>query len=83
MWVETQPSAQPPFQKLNVNSSCQKTRKIRYSIFEVLSNLIAFLYFVTNILPRIVVFKLLSRKVLFIKIKDIRNCQKVDYFLRK
>ena len=31
----------------------------------------------------VLVFKLLSRKVLFINRKDNRNCQKVDYFLRK
>ena len=29
------------------------------------------------------VFKLLSRKVLFINRKDYRNCEKVGYFLRK
>ena len=29
------------------------------------------------------VFKLLSRKVLFINRKDNKNCGKVDYFLRK
>ena len=55
MWVETQPSAQSSFQKLNVDNSCQKTRKIRYYIFEVLSNFTVFLYFVPNILARIVV----------------------------
>ena len=31
----------------------------------------------------VLVFKLLSRKVLFINRKDKRNCQKVGYFLRK
>ena len=31
----------------------------------------------------VLVFKLLSRKVLFINWKDNRNCWKVDYFLRK
>ena len=31
----------------------------------------------------VVVFKLLSRNVLFINRKDNRNCQKVGYFLRK
>ena len=29
------------------------------------------------------VFRLLSRKVLFINKKDNRNCEKVGYFLRK
>ena len=31
-------NAQSSFQKLNVDNSCQKTRKIRYCILEVLSN---------------------------------------------
>ena len=55
MWVETQPSSQSSFQKLNVGNSCQKTRKIRYYIFEALSNFTVFLYFVPNILVRILV----------------------------
>ena len=55
MWVETQPSAQSSFRKLNVDNSFQKTRKIRYHIFEVLSNFTVFLYFVPNILARIAV----------------------------
>ena len=54
MWVETQPSAQSSFQKLNVDNSCQKTCKIWY-ILEVLSNFTVFLYFVRNMLSRIVV----------------------------
>ena len=54
MWVETQPSAQSSIQKLNVDNSCEKTRKIRYYIFEVLSNFTVFLYFLPNILARIV-----------------------------
>ena len=54
MWVKMEPSAQSSFQKLNVDNSCQKTRKIRYYIFEVLSNFTIFLYFVPNILDRIV-----------------------------
>ena len=54
MWVQTQANAQSPFQKLNVDTSCQKTRKIRYYTFEVLPNFIVSLYFVPNILPRIV-----------------------------
>ena len=33
MWVETQPSAQYSFQKSNVDTSCQKTRKTRCYIF--------------------------------------------------
>ena len=51
--VETQPSVQSPFQKLNVDNSCQKTRKIRYYIFEVLSNFTVFFYFLPNILVMI------------------------------
>ena len=31
----------------------------------------------------VLVFKLLSRKVLFMNRKDNRNCEKVGYFLRK
>ena len=54
MWVGMQLSAQSLLQKLNVDSSCHKTRKIRYYIFEVLSNFTVFLYFVPNILTRIV-----------------------------
>ena len=53
MWVQTQPNAQFSFQKLNVGNSCQKTRKIRYCIFEVLFNFTVFLYSVPNILARI------------------------------
>ena len=35
MWVETQPSTtQSSFQKLNVNNSCQKARKIRYYVLK-------------------------------------------------
>ena len=53
MWVETQPSAQSSFQNLNVDYSSQKTCKIRYYIFEVLSNFTVSLQFVPNILARI------------------------------
>ena len=34
IWVETQPSAQSSFQKLNVDNNYQKTRKIKYYIFQ-------------------------------------------------
>ena len=54
IWVETQPSAQSPFQKLNFGSNSQKTRKSGYRTFLVLSSFTEFLYFVSNILPRIV-----------------------------
>ena len=54
MWVETHPSAQSSFQKLNVDNSCQKTSKIRHQIFEVLSNFSVIFYLVPNILSRIV-----------------------------
>ena len=43
MWVEMQPIAQSFLQKLNVYNSCQKTRKMRYYIFKVLSNFTVFL----------------------------------------
>ena len=54
MWVEAQLSVQSSFQKLNVDNSCQRTRKIRYYVFEVLFNFTAFLYFVPSILSRTV-----------------------------
>ena len=53
MQLQTQPNAQSYFQKSNVDNSCQKTRKIRYYIFEVLPSFIVSLYFVPNILSRI------------------------------
>ena len=59
MSVGLQPSSQSSFQKLKVDNSCQKARKIRYYIFEVLPNFTVFLYFVPNISPRIVVWALL------------------------
>ena len=52
--VEMQPSVQSSFQKLNVDNSCKRTRKIRYYIVKVLSNFTAFFEFVTNIFSRIV-----------------------------
>ena len=55
IWVEAHRSAQSSFQKLNFCNSCQKTRKISQQIFEFLSNFPGFLYFVPNILARIVV----------------------------
>ena len=66
MWVETQPSVQPFFQKLNVDNSCQETHKIRYYIFEVLSNFTVFLKFVPNILARAVVMKSYHKRLLYI-----------------
>ena len=50
MLVETQPSGESSFQKLDVDNSFQKARKIRYYIFEVLSNFPVFLYIIPNIL---------------------------------
>ena len=43
------------FQKLNFGNNSQKTRKSRYQIFLDLSSFTGFIYFVPNILPRIVV----------------------------
>ena len=54
MWVEAQLSVQSTFQKLNVDNSCQRTRKIRYYVFEVLFNFTAFLYLVPSTLSRTV-----------------------------
>ena len=53
--MQTQPNAQSSLQRLNVDNSCQKTRKITYYICEVLLNFIVSLYFVPNFLSRIVV----------------------------
>ena len=54
MRVDMQPIAQPFFQKLNVDNSCQETRKIRYYIFKVLSKFTVFSKILTHILARIV-----------------------------
>ena len=54
IWVETYPSAHSLFQKLNSVNSSQKTRKSRYQTFLGLSSFTRFLYFVPNILSRIV-----------------------------
>ena len=62
--VETEPSTQSPFQKLDFGNSSQKTRKIRYQTFLFLSGFTGFLYFVPNILPRIV-DKVSHTKLLF------------------
>ena len=43
-----------PSMKLNFGSSSQKTLKSRYQTFLVLSSFTGFVYFVPNILPRIV-----------------------------
>ena len=63
IWVETQPSAQSLFQKFG--SSSQKTCKSRYQTFFALSSLAGFLYFVPNILPRIVATSQLASFSLF------------------
>ena len=54
IWVETWPSAQSPFQKLNFGSSSHKTRKSRYQTLLALSSFTGFHYFLPNILFRIV-----------------------------
>ena len=46
---------QSTFHKLNFGNRSEKTRKNRYQTFFVLSSFIGFLYFVPNILFRIVV----------------------------
>ena len=56
IWGETYSGAQSPFKKFNCGVSSQKVCKSRYQSFLVLSNLNGFLYFVPNILPRIVDF---------------------------
>ena len=54
VWVETYPSAQSPFKKLDFGNSSQNPCKRRYQIFLVLSNFTGFFYFVPNVLSRIV-----------------------------
>ena len=53
IWME--PSAQPPFHKLNFGSSSQKTRKSRCQTLLAQSSVTGFLYPAPNTLPRIVV----------------------------
>ena len=45
MRVKSKPSAKSSIPKLNVDKSCQKTRKIRYYSFEVLPNFTVLIYF--------------------------------------
>ena len=54
VWVETFPSAQSPFQKLNFGTTPKSIRKSRYQTFLAKSSFTGFLYFVPNILPMIV-----------------------------
>ena len=54
IWAVTQPSAQSPFHKLNFGSSSKKTRKSRYQTFVVLFSFTGFLYFVPNVLLRMI-----------------------------
>ena len=54
MWVEAQPSAQSPFQKLNADNSCQKHIKLDTAFYEVLPNFTVFLYSLPGILSTIV-----------------------------
>ena len=53
MCVETQTCAQSSLQKLNVDKSYEKARKIRYWILEVFSNFTVFLQLVSIILASI------------------------------
>ena len=52
--METQPSVQSPFQKLNFGNNSEKVSKSRHQSFFVLSKFTGFLYFVPKILFRIV-----------------------------
>ena len=54
IWVETRPSALSLFEKFDFGSSNQKSRKNGYQTFLFLYNITGFLYFVPNILSRIV-----------------------------
>ena len=71
MLVEMQPSAQSFFQKLNVGNSCQKKNKIRYYIFDVLPNFFVFLYFVPNILSRILDLLLIYTFLCYLVLQSI------------
>ena len=53
IWVETWPSAQPPFQKLNFGNSIQKNMQKLISNFIVLSNFTRFLYLLQIFCPRL------------------------------
>ena len=55
IWVETQPSTPSPSQKSKLWQQQSKTRESRYQTFLVLLSFTRFLYFVPNILSRIVV----------------------------
>ena len=52
--MNTEPGAQSPFQKSNFRNGGQNLRKSRSQSFLVLSNFTLFLYFVPNILSRMV-----------------------------
>ena len=54
IWVDTWPSTQSFFQKLNFGNSSQKNRKSRYQAFLFRSSFTRFFYFVSNISPRII-----------------------------
>ena len=69
-----QSNVQSSFQKWNVDNSCQKTRRNRYYILEALPSCIVSLYFVPNILSRIVfIFNL------WIVGKNFSKSQSCDY----
>ena len=55
IWVEIWPSAQPPLEKLNFGNTSQKKHGKVEITFLVHSSFTGFLYFVPNILSRIVV----------------------------
>ena len=80
--METQPSAQFSFQKLNFGNSFQKTHKIREQIFEVLSNCTVFLYFVPNILARIVDKACFQHDMAYRDFKDLNRGTAADKTLR-
>ena len=88
MWVRTQPKAQSFFQKLNVDNSCQKTRKIRYFIFEVFPqfhciSLLCVKYFVQDCLSKQIFYCNLAKSPshfnfwkIFVTPKDFSNHDK-------
>ena len=57
IWMETEPRVQSSSRKLNFSKNGQKVRKSKYQSLVALFNFTTFLYFLPNILSKIVDFK--------------------------
>ena len=75
MQLETQTSAQFLFQKLNVDNSCQKTRKSRNYIFDALSNFTVFLFLAPVILARIVDIPIAKYRNIIVDYLGSKGCR--------